>query len=163
MTKKRAFSKKRNRFNTSYYKRQVIDENTKHFQVKKWISEILKEFSFNVFVEYTHPLLVPKYSFECPLRNLDKPKPYTLDILAYNEQIGQIITLEVNGPYHYRAKQIQKDENRKYVIIEWVKKCFSHLIEWKCSKWIHKHVALSRDDIYKGFLDYEGVISLIGL
>lgn len=154
---KRAF-KKRKGFNTSYYAKQKVDENTKHYQVKKWIGNILKEYCFKVYYEYVDPLLLaPKQIM------LEKPDPYKLDILAYNEYRGEIITLEVQGPYHYKHKQMIKDSLRLEIIIDWVRRYFAKKIQWRTKQYIHKHVAVSRDDIYKGFLDYEGLISLLRL
>ena len=162
MKSKQAFTKKRT-FNTSYYRKQITDENTKHYQIKRYIGNILRTYYFKVFYEYTHPQLVPYYDFAGPLANIEKPRPYQLDILAYNEQIGQVITCEVNGPYHYTGKQQKKDDYRKNVIVDWVRKYLAKNIEWKTDRWTHKHVAVSRDDVYHGFLDYDGLIVLMRL
>jgi hypothetical protein len=152
----RAF-RKRKTFNTSYYQKQIRDENTKHYQVKKVIGTLLKAYYFDVFYEFTDPLLV------APRQIMDeKPDLYKLDILAYNVFRGEIITCEINGPYHYKKSQILKDDFRKNIIIEWVNNYFAKTIRWFTPKWIHKHIAISRDDVYRGFLDYDGLLSLMG-
>lgn len=153
-TKQKQTFRKKKTFNTSYYRRQKIDENTKHYQVKTWIGNILKEYCFKVYYEYVHPLLLaPKQIMD------EKPDPYKLDILAYNEYRGEVITCEINGLYHYKRKQRSKDSLRKQIIIEWVRNYFVKIVKWKTARWGHRHVEISRDDVYNGFLDYDRLIS----
>lgn len=156
---KRPFQKKKG-FDTSLYKNQKKSENTKHLKVKRWIGHILEVYGFKVIYEF-----VDRLNLLSPFnpRLSEKPKPYTLDILAFNKEYGIIITAEINGPYHYKNKQTFKDEVRKRIIVKWVKNYFSKRIEWKTRKWIHKHIAISRDDVWRGFLDYEGLIHMLRL
>jgi len=157
-SKRRPFRKKQT-FNSSYYRKQKIDENTKHYQIKRWVGSILKTYYYKVEYEFTDPELLAPFQED---NTEGVHKPYRLDILAYNEFRGEILTVEINGPYHYKYKQMIKDKFRLEIINEWVKK-FAQKIKWEASKVIHKHIALSRNDIYKGFLDYEGVIALMRL
>ena len=110
-------------FNSSYYRRQVQHENTKHFQIKKWISDILQTYDFNVSLEFTDPqLLAPKNIIN------EKRDPYILDIIAYNEFRNEFITAEVNGPYHYKQKKIAKDSIKLEKIIEWIPNFITKII-----------------------------------
>ena len=184
MTYKRAF-RKRQTFNSSYYQSQKVAENSKHYSLKRWIADILKTYDFWTHEEYSDPqLLAPTQ-----IKNV-RSKPYQLDVLAYNYYRNEILTVEVHGPYHFKDKQLAKDKLRLGIIIDWIECCFSKVLTTKqivktiqerfedgentitttifrikndVKEIVHRHVELSRNDIYKGFLDYEGVISLMRL
>ncbi len=128
--RKRPF-KKRTGFNTSYYsKKKQGNENVKHFEVKGWLEVLLNQYSFITTKEYSHDLLMPEY------KTLSSDsKPYHLDLLGYHEYRGEIITIEVNGKYHYKKRQLIKDENRRIIVKDFIKNHFVKTILWLSQMW----------------------------